>query len=132
MMEPETFLASRWTHGNRIFPTQILVSEHSVMRRKRSWLRLSEESINIRSVASVNITTGLVWSEIRIESSGGTDPLVSHGHAKADARRIKELIETLQSRPGAGPVAAVPADIGSFRRCAQTMKKGARRIRYCG
>jgi len=32
---------------------------------------------------------------------GGTDPLTSHGHRKADARRIKELLEARQheSRP---------------------------------
>jgi hypothetical protein len=39
-----------------------------------------------------------------IESSGGSDPLASHGHRKADAKRIKELIEesqaTMANRPG--------------------------------
>jgi hypothetical protein len=33
-----------------------------------------------------------------IESSGGSDPLASHGHTKADARRIRELIETAQAK----------------------------------
>ena len=28
--------------------------------------------------------------------SGGTDPFKSHGHKKADAQRIRELIETAQ------------------------------------
>jgi hypothetical protein len=49
-------------------------------------------------VASVRIETGLLWSDITIESTGGSDPLTSHGHTKADARRIKELIEAAQSR----------------------------------
>jgi hypothetical protein len=48
-------------------------------------------------VASVHIKTGLIWSAILIESSGGTDPLASRGHRKADAMRIKELIENAQA-----------------------------------
>ncbi len=47
----------------------------------------------------IHIKTGLIWSDILIESSGGTDPLASHGHRKADARRIKELIEDFQAKP---------------------------------
>jgi hypothetical protein len=43
-------------------------------------------------------TTGVFWSEIRIESSGGTDPITSHGHRKADAQRIRDLIETYQAQ----------------------------------
>jgi hypothetical protein len=39
----------------------------------------------------------MIWSEILIESSGGTDPIRSHGHHKGDARRIKELIENAQA-----------------------------------
>jgi hypothetical protein len=97
-LEPESFVASRVTAGNLLFPTQIVVTEHAVMRRKRSWLRLDEQSIHIRNVASVNITTGVIWSDVRIESTGGSGFIQSHGHTKSDARRIKELIEILQSR----------------------------------
>ena len=96
-MPIESFQASRWTRGNFLFPTIIEVSDKAVTRRKRSWFRQDEISINITKVASVHIRTGLVWSEILIESSGGTDPLASHGHSKADAIRIKELIENAQA-----------------------------------
>jgi hypothetical protein len=47
-------------------------------------------------VASVQISVGLMFSEIRIDSTGGTNPIVSHGHKKADARKIRELIERYQ------------------------------------
>jgi len=96
-MPIETFQASRWTKGNFLFPTVIEVSDKAVTRRKRSWFNQDEMSINISKVASVHIKTGLVWSNILIESSGGTDPLQSHGHSKADALRIKELIENAQA-----------------------------------
>ena len=68
------------------------------MRRKRSWFGSDEISISIQKVASVHIKTGLIWSTIVIESSGGSDPLTSHGHRKSDARRIKELLEGYQQR----------------------------------
>ena len=59
---------------------------------------MDEITINITKIASVHIKTGLVWSEILIESSGGSDPLTSNGHHKSDAIRIKELIETAQAK----------------------------------
>lgn len=96
-MATETFQASRWTRGNFLFPTVIEISDKAVTRRKRSWFHQDEMSINITKVASVHIRTGLLWSDILIESSGGSDPLASHGHSKTDAVRIKELVENAQA-----------------------------------
>jgi hypothetical protein len=96
-MTTEIFKASRWTSGNFFFPTVIEVSDRAVTRRKRSWFRQDEITFTISKVASVHIRTGMVWSDILIESSGGSDPLASHGHRKADAIRIKELIEEAQA-----------------------------------
>lgn len=98
-MPSEVFQASRWTKGNFLFPTRIEVTDKAVVRRKRSWFTVDEISISIFKVASVHIKTGFFWSEILIESSGGSDPLASHGHSKDDARRIKELIEGYQADP---------------------------------
>jgi len=94
----ETFHTSRWTKGNHLFSTVIEVTDTAVVRRKRSWFTVNEISIHLSKVASVRIDTGLFWADILIESTGGSDPLTSHGHRKADARRIKELIEAAQSR----------------------------------
>ena len=96
-MPSELFQASRWSRGNFIFPVIIEVSDKSVTRLKRSWFRRDEISISISKVASVHIRTGLFRSDILIESSGGSDPLASHGHKKGDAVRIKELIENHQA-----------------------------------
>ena len=94
----EIFKASRWTKGNHLFSTVIEVTDTAVVRRKRSWFTVNEISIHLSKVASVRIDTGLFWADILVESTGGSDPLTSHGHRKADARRIKELIEAAQSR----------------------------------
>ena len=93
----QTFSASRWTKGNLFFPTRIVISPLRVSRVKRRLFSRSEESISISQVASVKISTGILWSDILIESTGGTDPIASHGHRKADAVRIRDLIEGFQA-----------------------------------
>jgi hypothetical protein len=98
-MATDVFQASRWTRGNFLFPTVIEITDRAVTRRKRSWFSRDEISISMTKVASVHIKTGMIWSDILIESSGGSDPLVSHGHSKSEARRIKELIEEYQKPP---------------------------------
>jgi hypothetical protein len=98
--EGEIFIASRWTKGNLFFPTRILVNPQRVTRIKPRMFGRNEESIGITQVASVHISTGVLWSDIRIESTGGTDPITSSGHRKADARRIRDLIESYQSSRG--------------------------------
>jgi hypothetical protein len=64
---------------------------------KRRLFGSNEESISIGQVASVKISTGMVWSDIVIESTGGTDPITSHGHRKGDAVRIRDLVESFQA-----------------------------------
>jgi hypothetical protein len=94
----DRFVASRWTSGNHLFPTVIEVTDTAVVRRKRSWFTSNEMSIHLQRVASVRIETGIFWSDILVESTGGTDPLTSHGHRKIDAQRIKALIEAAQTQ----------------------------------
>ncbi|MGA9978877.1 MAG: hypothetical protein WBQ08_09600 [Candidatus Sulfotelmatobacter sp.] len=94
----ESFAASRWTHGNFLFPTRLVISPQRVSRVKPRFFGSNEESIAMSKVASVHIATGVFWSEIRIESTGGTDPITSHGHRKAHAQRIRELIEAYQAQ----------------------------------
>src|SRR3989441_11412853 len=94
------FTASRWTSGNLTFPVRIEITPQRVSRIKTRLLGSDEESMAMSKVASISISTGLIWSQIRIESTGGTDPIFRHGHRKGDGRRLRDLIEQFQQQKG--------------------------------
>jgi hypothetical protein len=92
----DVFAASRLTRGNRLFPTQVAILPTSVVQCKQRWFGREEQSIHIGHVASITIQTGVLFSDVIIETSGGSEPIVCHGHTKGDAMRMKELIEGYQ------------------------------------
>jgi hypothetical protein len=104
------FRASRLSSGNHLFPTQVLVSPASVVHYTPQWFGRLEHSIHMAHVASVRIDTNLMFSDVYIETTGGASPIRCHGHKKADAVRIQQLIEEYQTEyfSGRGPAAAPP------------------------
>lgn len=93
----EVFRASRWSSGNHLFPTQVLITPTSVVQFTPRWIGRREETIHMAHIASVKIETGALLSNVLIETSGGSDPIVCHGHRKGDANRMKTLIEEYQT-----------------------------------
>ena len=91
------FRASRLSRGNRLLPTQVAITPQSVVHFTPEWVGRKEHSIHMAHIASVHIDTNLMFSDVVIESSGGTSSVTCHGHTKADAARIKEIIEQYQS-----------------------------------
>jgi hypothetical protein len=94
--EGAVFFASRWSRDNLIFPTQVAIQPTQVIRHKGKPIGAEEESIGITQVASVRIDTGWLWSDVIIESTGGANPIICHGHLNADARQMKDLIQEYQ------------------------------------
>ena len=92
----DVFRASRWSSGNHLFPTQVAVTPDSILQFTPRWIGHREEVIHIAHVASVKITAGALLSDIEIETSGGSDPILCHGHRKSDAMKIKSLVEQYQ------------------------------------
>lgn len=91
------FRASRLSRGNRLFPTQVLITPSSVVHYTPEVVGRREQSIHIAHVASVSINTNLMFSDVVIETSGGATPVRCHGHRKSDAARMKALIEEHQT-----------------------------------
>ena len=54
--------------------------------------------MHMAHVASVRIDTNLMFSDLYIETTGGASPIKCHGHRKADAVRMKDLIEKYQTQ----------------------------------
>jgi hypothetical protein len=105
----EVFRASRLSRGNRLFPTQVLISPGSVVRFTPQWIGKVEHSIHVAHISSVSIDTDLLFSHVLIETTGGASPIRCEGHRKGDAVRMKALIEQYQTqyyRSAAGAGAA--------------------------
>jgi hypothetical protein len=91
------FRASRLSRGNLLLPTQVSVTPTSVVHFKPEVVGGREHSMHIAHVASVMIDRNLFFSNVVIESSGGTSAVRCYGHRKADAVEMKRLIEQFQS-----------------------------------
>jgi hypothetical protein len=111
----DVFRASRWTRGNRLFPTQVQVSPTAVALYTPQWVGRREESIHIAHVASVRIDTHLVFSDVFIETSGGVSPISCYGHYKKDAVRIKQMIDQYQSEYFKVPTPSAPSPLQPIR-----------------
>jgi len=105
----DVFRASRLSGGNRIFPTQVAITPTSVVQFTPQWIGKLEETIHMAHVSSVKIDTGVLFSDVLIETSGGSHPIRCHGHRKGDAVRMKALIERFQTDYYRPPVGSTPS-----------------------
>ena len=106
----DVFRTSRLSSGNRLFPTQVAITPTSVVQFTPQWIGKLEETIHMAHVSSVKIDTGVMFSDVLIETSGGSHPIRCHGHRKQDAVRMKALIERYQTDYYRPPVESTPSD----------------------
>jgi hypothetical protein len=93
----DVFRASRLSSGNRLFPTQVLITPTTVVHYTPQAVGRREQTIHMAHVSSVGIDTNLLFSNVTIETSGGAAPIRCYGHRKKDAVRMKALIEKHQT-----------------------------------
>ena len=105
----DVFRASRLSSGNRLFPTQVAITPTSVVQFTPQWIGKLEETIHMAHVSSVKIDTGVMFSDVLIETSGGSHPIRCHGHRKKDAVQMKALIERFQTDYYRPPVGSSPS-----------------------
>jgi len=91
------FRASRLSSGNRLFPTQVQITPTAIVHHTPRFIGRTEHSIHVAHVSSVRVDTGMLFSDVYIETSGGASPVRCHGHRKRDALDMKRLIEQFQS-----------------------------------
>lgn len=90
------YIASRLAANNLLYPTQVAILPSQVIRHKAKLIGADQESINMAQIASIKISTNILWSNVIIESSGGQAPILCHGHLNRDAITIKTAIEQYQ------------------------------------
>ncbi len=107
------FRASRLSRGNHLLPAQVIITPDSITMYQPQWIGKIEESIHLAHVSSIKIDTNLIFSDVFIETTGGRNPIVCHGHTKGDAVEMKRVIEQFQSERYKMPAATEPGAISS-------------------
>jgi hypothetical protein len=92
-----TFHITQW-----IFPTRMTadlngVSMHQVSFWLTPWSR-TDEHLPMSHVAEVELDRGLIWDAIRIESSGGIDPLRISGLSKFYSGRFVAVLRVMMGK----------------------------------
>ena len=101
-----------------MFPTQVVITPSSVTHYTPQWIGKLEESIHMSHVASIKIDTNLMFSDVFIETTGGHNPVVCHGHSKGALIEMKRLIGScnqpfIKRRSKAGELLTVRRSVGA-------------------
>jgi hypothetical protein len=96
--EERTYQSSRWTAGNLFFKDALVLASDGIIFRKGNLFGSTEEHINYSAVASFRIHNGILFSNVWIETAGGSQPIVVNGLWKAEAKEIQDTIRSFQRR----------------------------------
>ena len=89
---PKEFRSSRLTKGNFFFPDRVIIDDDSINFIKSKLIGKNEEIINFDQIASVKVNTRLIFGDVYVETSGGSQPIFINGLKKRDAEEIKNLV----------------------------------------
>ncbi len=91
------YKANRLTNGNFLFPDEVTVADDGIHFIKRRLLGSDEEIITYGKIASVKLKSGVLFTDLTIETTGGSQPIFINGLAKNDAQEIKDAIRYYQT-----------------------------------
>jgi hypothetical protein len=87
----KTFESNRLTEGNKLFPTQIILTNKGVVVKKPGIFRSEEKIIPYPQITFVDINTPLIgFSQIVIGTEN--QPVTVGGFTKAEVKEIQSLV----------------------------------------
>jgi len=92
------YASSRLTSGNLLFPDEVTVAEDGIHFIKRRIFGSDEEIITYGKIASVKLNSGILFADITVETTGGSQPIFINGLMKGAAQEIKEAIRFYQGQ----------------------------------
>ena len=92
------YTSNRLTSGNALFPDKVIVAKDGIHFIKRRLLGSDEEIISYGKIASVKLNSGILFADLTIETTGGSQPIFINGLAKGDAQEIKDVIRFYQTQ----------------------------------
>jgi hypothetical protein len=87
----KTFEANRLTEGNKMFPTQITISNKGVVVKKPGIFSSEEKVIPYGQINYVNINTPLIGFS-SIEFGTENQPVVVNGFTKSEVKEIQRFV----------------------------------------
>jgi hypothetical protein len=97
-IEEKTYQSSRWTSGNLFFKDALVLASDGIIFRKGNLFGSREEHINYNAIASFRINNGILFSDVLIETTGGSQPIIVNGLWKTEAKEIQDTIREFQRR----------------------------------
>jgi len=92
----ETYTSSRVTSGNFFFPDEVTLSRDGIHYTKRRIFGSNEEVISYRGIASVKVNTKILFADVVVETTGGSQPVIIRGLPKEAAKNIRETVRMNQ------------------------------------
>ncbi|GEM_PF-2771282 len=88
-----TYASSRWTRGNFWFPDRVTLRDDAVVFRKRRLIGGDEESIRYEQISSVSVVRRLLFADLLLETTGGSEPVFLNGLWTGDAESAKRALD---------------------------------------
>jgi hypothetical protein len=85
-----------------LFPQRVAADRHGISSSSTSfwltpWAR-NEEHMPMAHIAEIEHDRGLIWDELRVESSGGIDPMIVPGLPKGAANTFVAHVRQLMNK----------------------------------